>query len=102
MAFCNDCGSNVEWHVTRAGKNMPIDPEPHPDGDYYFETAKLVHGERGERPKMFRSHFDSCKKRKPRPLFSCDYKGCTEKGRHRHCRVCGGTDHLAHDCPEAA
>ena len=28
MARCRGCGAEIEWIRTRAGKNMPVDPEP--------------------------------------------------------------------------
>lgn len=28
MAMCRGCGANIEWIKTKAGKMMPVDPEP--------------------------------------------------------------------------
>ena len=33
MNACRSCGAPVTWTVTDAGKRMPVDPEPHPDGN---------------------------------------------------------------------
>ena len=30
---CRSCGAAVTWTVTEAGKRMPVDFEPHPDGN---------------------------------------------------------------------
>lgn len=28
MSRCRGCGAEIDWIRTRAGKNMPVDPEP--------------------------------------------------------------------------
>lgn len=33
MAVCKGCGAEVTWVKTLAGKTMPIDPKPNPDGN---------------------------------------------------------------------
>lgn len=32
-ATCRSCGAPIVWVITEAGKRMPIDREPHPDGN---------------------------------------------------------------------
>lgn len=103
MSFCNDCGGNIAWHKTAAGADMPIDPEPHPEGDYAFVKVRLTRSPRGSHAKMYRSHIDTCPKRKTplrRSPFVCDLDGCEVKtGRpHRHCFKCKSIYHLAADC----
>lgn len=104
MAFCQDCGCLVEWHPTVAGRKMPIDPDPHREGKYYFgEGMKLVRGRPGDRQRMFRCHWDTCTRKdkgdKRRAEWKCEQEGCALTGVHRHCRACGGTDHLVANCP---
>lgn len=33
MATCRSCGAAVRWELTPAGKRMPLDPEPSPQGN---------------------------------------------------------------------
>lgn len=104
MAFCKGCGALIEWHKTAHGNDIPIDPEPHPEGNLAFNAAmRLVQYRPGQKPRMYRAHFVTCTKpdvaRKP-SAFVCDRRGCDVDGPHRHCYKCGDTDHLADECPE--
>jgi hypothetical protein len=60
MAFCKACDAVIDWHKTEAGKNIPIDPEPHPEGNIMFKAAKAVYAKAGTVPTMYRSHFVTC------------------------------------------
>ena len=50
MARCRGCGAEIDWIRTRAGKNMPVDPEPVfvavNDGSDVFVTdeGEVIHG----------------------------------------------------------
>ena len=33
MSVCQGCKAEIVWALTSAGKSMPLDPEPHPDGN---------------------------------------------------------------------
>lgn len=71
METCRSCNASIEWHKTVAGKNMPIDVEPHPEGNLFINTdGKVEVAKPGTFPRMFRSHFVSCphakQHRKPR------------------------------------
>ena len=104
MSWCKGCNARIEWHKTAEGKNIPIDPDPHPDGNVTFDAKlRVVVAEPGSKPKMYRSHFATCPKadkfRRRQPV-TCEVDGCTESGWHRHCHRCQATDHLAADCPE--
>lgn len=100
--FCEACGAKVEWHVTKIGAEMPLDPGPHPEGNFYFGPGpRLFKGSRGLKPKMYRCHWATCAKKGQAPrraAFACDRNGCEVEGFHRHCYRCGGTDHFASDC----
>lgn len=72
MSFCRGCSAVIEWHKTAKGKNIPIDPDPHPDGNITFdESARSVYAPKGSKPKMYRSHFATCvdaaRFRRPKP-----------------------------------
>jgi hypothetical protein len=32
VSTCRSCGAAITWTVTVAGKRMPLDDQPHPDG----------------------------------------------------------------------
>jgi hypothetical protein len=94
VAFCRSCNAVIEWHKTPAGKNIPLDPDPHPQGNLTFDDAlRVVYMRPGSKPKMYRSHFATCpnaaQHRKPR-----------EPQETRACFTCGEVGHLAKDCPD--
>lgn len=61
MAFCKACDAVIEWHKTPAGKNIPVDPDPHPQGNLYVDDrARMAVGPIGSHEKMYRSHFVTC------------------------------------------
>lgn len=98
--FCKACGQRVEWHPTANGASMPIDPDPHPDGVFVFNSRmKLAREAARSRARMFRCHWDTCPKgAKPERRSSCNREGCDRADRHLHCFRCGETDHLADEC----
>ena len=106
MAFCKGCGKTIEWHKTAAGKSIPLDPDPHPDGNLTFDEAmRVVVVPKGSKPRLFLSHFVTCVKadqfrRKNPKAVTCPTEGCNLTTPHRHCFECGATDHLAEDCPD--
>ncbi len=68
MAKCRSCGAEIRWIVTASGRRMPLDAEPHPEGNidadgegtgYVVKGPQagdtLIHG----RP-LYRSHFATC------------------------------------------
>jgi hypothetical protein len=66
MARCASCGAGLRWVTLFSGKRMPLDVEPHEDGNIDVDGEGVGHvvkeGERhpGSRP-LYRSHFASCK-----------------------------------------
>lgn len=112
-AFCDACKVHVEWHVTGAGRSMPIEPDPHPEGTFYFGPGlKLMFGPAGTRKRMYRCHWDVCTKgteasKRALPVRSsrsnqCEKWDCQRDpdDGHRHCFRCGDTDHFADDCAD--
>lgn len=64
-ALCNKCGAQIVWCKTHAGKNVPLDFEPKPDGDWKLEGEKGgKFNERFDPPDVARHscHFDTCGK----------------------------------------
>lgn len=62
MAKCRSCQAEISWYKTPRGKNIPIDPEPHPDGNVQINevdrVAIVVHP--GTYVPLYRSHFSTC------------------------------------------
>lgn len=50
MAKCRGCGAEIDWIKTRAGKNMPVDPEPvfvivgEGDGHFVTDEGDVISG----------------------------------------------------------
>lgn len=72
MIPCRACKQPVKWVKTIHGKSMPVNPEPHPEGNLSLDDEGVVHvltgvwltmaRDRGE--KLFISHFAVCTKAK--------------------------------------
>lgn len=43
MSTCRSCGAPVRWERTAAGKPIPLDPEPRPDGNLAFRDDGRVY-----------------------------------------------------------
>jgi len=103
MAFCKGCNATIEWHKTAAGKPIPLDPDPHPQGNLTFDSRlRVVVAEIGSKPKMYRSHFATCPKAGEfrRAPSTCSREGCDRTDKHFHCYRCGSTEHFANVCEE--
>ena len=92
--FCRACGARVEYHLTASGAKMAIDPEPHPEGHYYFgQGLRLAKGRRGLKPRMYRCHWDTCPKKGQAPRRAAQ----TEESL---CYRCHKPGHFADVCEE--
>jgi hypothetical protein len=103
--FCRLCGQKIEWHPTKAGNAMALDPDPHPAGRFAFDNnMRLVTMPPGSKPRMYRCHFDTCPNKETkaprRAAFVCDVDACDLTSPHLHCFKCGSTSHLARVCEE--
>lgn len=66
-ATCKSCGARIRWVITTAGKRMPLDPEPHPEGTIVpvFDpardrpVARVLPAPPTDRD-AWRSHFATC------------------------------------------
>jgi hypothetical protein len=67
---CRSCGATIEWAVTANRKSIPLDPDPHPDGNLVLvwtspgrQPMALVvnpHEPMLDEPPRYRSHFVTC------------------------------------------
>lgn len=71
LSNCKGCGAPIRWAVTTKHRSLPLDPDPHPEGNVELQDLEpgiapvaLVH-KRGcaptDRP-LYRTHFASCPK----------------------------------------
>ena len=85
---CTGCSAPIRWVLTEAGKRMPIDPEPHPDGTV---VPMVVDGKRRARvlggsqlpaqQRAYRAHWVTCP-------ASADFKR-RKAATTAKCRACG-------------
>lgn len=67
---CRSCGAGIRWGaVAASGKNMPLDVEPHPDGNvriardgFLLEVlgGVALPAARARGDELYRSHFATC------------------------------------------
>jgi hypothetical protein len=64
VSFCKGCGARIDWYKTTAGKNMPIDPEPHADGNVRVDVVSNVVAvvAPGSHAPLYRPHWATCPK----------------------------------------
>lgn len=71
MGSCNSCGAPIRWERTTAGKRIPLDPAPVPDGNVVIvdngdgtTMAMVLAGVAlrlsGDAVPKFKSHFATC------------------------------------------
>lgn len=64
LAKCRSCGAPIRWAVTERGRNAPLDPEPHPEGNLRVEVRNgldlAIVVAPGSEWGLYRSHFASC------------------------------------------
>jgi len=63
---CRSCGALIVWAVTDSGKKMPVDSEPHPEGNLTvwaqgdtWRVKVIQTTTRWDAPR-FRPHFATC------------------------------------------
>lgn len=73
IRYCNSCGAPIRWAETLSGAKMPVDAEPHPEGNliacpsvgpnvvavYKREELRLL-AQAHPNAERWRSHFASC------------------------------------------
>lgn len=68
LPTCSGCGAPVRWVLTVGGRRMPLDPDPHPDGNVVRVTidgglvrAKVLTGaEMPAQDVAWRAHWTTC------------------------------------------
>lgn len=73
MSACSTCGAPIWWAVTEAGKGIPIDAEPRPDGN-------MVLGDKGMRPHLPLFDDDAM------PRYVSHFATCPQADQHRRTR----------------
>lgn len=100
MSFCKACGGNIEWHLTKSGANMPINPEPVVGGRYVFNRSLRLEyvgsGSAEAGQKRYDSHQQTCPKKGQAPRRAPD----VSEERSGCCFRCGSDDHWLAECPE--
>lgn len=62
MSACRSCNATIRWERTAAGKPIPLDPEPRPDGNLCIrDDGRVVsdHGFPASAPRYV-THFATC------------------------------------------
>lgn len=71
-ATCDSCGAPITWASTSTGKRMPVDRDPHPDGNVMLRPRQRGEGleatvlgpldrlEQGRVHQLYRPHFATC------------------------------------------
>ncbi len=66
MAKCKSCGATMLWTKTPSGRNMPLDPDPVPDGNVILIDGVAFpfhpdhkNPEHNSQPR-YKSHFATC------------------------------------------
>ena len=65
-ATCRGCHESIRWARTEAGKAIPIDPDPVPDGNIVVTDGGIAHVLRATEmatSERYVSHFATCVKR---------------------------------------
>lgn len=71
-ATCRSCGAPITWAATATGKRMPVDRDPHPDGNVVLRPRERGEGllatvigaadraSVGRAHQLHRPHFATC------------------------------------------
>jgi hypothetical protein len=60
---CRSCGAAIQWAITEAGKKMPLDYVPDPNGRVVFvdrERVRVLGAEELTTAQRYTSHFATC------------------------------------------
>lgn len=64
MATCKSCGATMTWAKTTAGRIIPMDALPTPEGTWYYASAGMVRfvplEGRTAGLELYTSHFATC------------------------------------------
>lgn len=63
-SVCRSCGAQIRWHRTERGTRMPVDAQPHRDGNIRIDENDVARvtdpGLTLLAEPLYRSHFASC------------------------------------------
>jgi hypothetical protein len=76
VSRCASCGAQIRWCRTEAGKQIPLDWEPRPDGNVHvYSGLAYVYGPGAAPLELHREHGE--------PLYVAHFSTCPNAGAHR-------------------
>jgi len=76
VSRCRSCGAEIRWAKTEAGKSIPLDAAPRPDGNVHvYDGVAYVLSPGGQPILEHRAHGDK--------LYVSHFVTCPDAGEHR-------------------
>ena len=78
-SVCRTCKAPVRWAATAAGRAIPLDPEPNPDGNLWLDARGVAHN-------IARLTDDEQAEIAGDPLYIAHFVTCPDAAQHRRPR----------------